>query len=240
MRFAVLSLLLAFPALAQIDSASLRAKFGDPLHRQTFHLPQEFDLAVDYNAYNEVCQLEVPAEMPLPRNFSGGFNATQEMQKFLADLVPHSFYEHVTILTSGLNDHQGKITAQFKAAGCEPSPQPPETAQLDSATLRAKFGEPLNRETFRVRPEIEIAVDYGANRQVCRIEVPALAEYDRQELLTELVPDSMRGKELNRFMMSTGAFSGVSTTEYEHITISQSESGRNDTIHVIFKDPACR
>jgi len=53
------------------------------------------------------------------------------------------------------------------------------------------------------------------------------------------VPASMRGKELNRCMMSTGAFSGVSATEYEHVTISQSQSGRNDTIAVIFYNAGC-
>jgi hypothetical protein len=140
MRLALGCLLLALPALAQLDSAALRAKFGAPLNRETFHMPQGFDLTVDYGAGNQVCKLAVPADPPPPPNASGPFNARRQMQDFLADLVP----------------------------------------------------------------------------------------------------DSIRGKELNRFMMSTGAFSAVSSTEYEHVTISQSESGRNDTIHVIFKDPACR
>lgn len=140
MRLALGCLLLALPALAQLDSTGLRAKFGDPLHRETFHTPQGFDLVVDYGPANQVCRLKVPAEMPPPPNFSGGFNARQQMQDFLADLV--------------------------------------------------------------------------------------LA--------------SMRGKELRRFAASTGAYSAVSWTEYEHVTISQSNSGRNGTIAVIFSDPACR
>jgi hypothetical protein len=132
-------LLLALPALAQLDSAALRVKFGSPLNRETFHMPQGFDLTVDYGAGNQVCKLQVPADPPPPPGASGPFNPRQQMQDFLADLVPAS----------------------------------------------------------------------------------------------------MRGKELNRCMMSTGAFSGVSATEYEHVTISQSQSGRNDTIAVIFYNAGC-
>jgi hypothetical protein len=138
-------LLLVLPALAQFDSEALRAKFGAPLNRETFHVPQGFDLTVDYGAAYKVCKLEVPAEPPPLPNESGPFNARQRMQNFLADLVP----------------------------------------------------------------------------------------------------DSMRGKELRRAAASagafsgTGAFSGVSWTEYEHVTISQSNSGRNDTIVVIFHTGGC-
>jgi hypothetical protein len=139
MRLALGCLLLALPALAQLDSSTLRAKFGTPLNRETFHMPQGFDLTVDYGTGNQVCKLTVPADPPPPPNTSGGFNGRQKMQDFLADLVPAS----------------------------------------------------------------------------------------------------MRGKELNRFMASMGAVS-TSWTEYEYVTIFQSESGRNDTIQVSFNDPACR
>jgi hypothetical protein len=57
MRLALGCLLLALPALAQLDSVALRAKFGAPLTRETYHLPQEFDLTVDYNTENQVCKL---------------------------------------------------------------------------------------------------------------------------------------------------------------------------------------
>jgi hypothetical protein len=119
----------------------------------------------------------------------------------------------------------------------------PALAQLDSSALRAKFGVPLNRETFQMPQGFDLTVDYGAGNQVCKLTVPADGFNSRQKMqdfLADLVPASMRGKELNRFMMSTGAFSGASATEYEHVTISQSESGGNDTIQVIFKDPAYR
>ena len=136
MRLALGCLLLALPALAQLDSASLRAKFGAPLTRETYHLPQGFDLTVDYGTANQVCKLAVPAEMPAQPNVSGPFNPRKQMQEFLADLVP----------------------------------------------------------------------------------------------------DSMRGKEIRRFAGTTGAASAVSSTEYEHVTISD---GR-DTIAVLFHNGSCR
>ena len=45
--------------------------------------------------------------------------------------------------------------------------------QIDSSSLRSKYGAPLDRETFIVRPGIEMHVDYGASRQVCRIQFPS-------------------------------------------------------------------
>jgi hypothetical protein len=139
MRFAVFSLLLALPALAQLDSSALRAKFGAPLNRETFHMPQGFDLTVDYGAGNQVCRLEVPAEMPSQPNASGPFNPTKQMQDFLADLVSDSVrgkelsrmmsqmslawassveYEHVTIVESGHGDTRNPTTVRFKTEGC--------------------------------------------------------------------------------------------------------------------------
>jgi hypothetical protein len=46
-------------------------------------------------------------------------------------------------------------------------------AQLDANSLRAKYGQPLDRETFTVRPGIEMMVDYAAGKQVCRIQLPS-------------------------------------------------------------------
>ena len=89
-RFAFCCLLFALPAAAQLNSAALRAKYGAPLHRETFRLPRGFDLTVDYGAENQVCKLEVPADMPPQTNASGPSNPRQQMQDFLAELVPNS------------------------------------------------------------------------------------------------------------------------------------------------------
>ncbi len=117
----------------------------------------------------------------------------------------------------------------------------PALAQLDSSTLRAKFGEPLNRETFRVRAGLDIAVDYGANQQVCAVEIPVLQTIkDTDEFLAELVPDSMRGKELSRMMENFG-LAWVSFIEYEHVTIAETGHGdTRDPTTVRFKTEGCR
>ena len=61
---ALCCLAVVLPAPAQLDSSALRAKFGAPLNRETFHMPAGFDLTVDYGAGGQVCRMEVPALMP--------------------------------------------------------------------------------------------------------------------------------------------------------------------------------
>jgi hypothetical protein len=125
----------------------------------------------------------------------------------------------------------------------------PALAQLDSAALRAKFGAPLHRETYHVPQGFDLIVDYGAENQVCKLEVHALPPREdrsgpynpKQEMeafLLDLVPSSMRGKELGRFAGMTGAFSGFSGVRYEHVTISQPD--RSETMTVSFKNDDCR
>lgn len=136
-RFFLCCLLFALPAAAQLDASKLRAKYGAPLHRETFHLPRGFDLIADYGPDNQVCKLEVPAEMPPPPNASS--NPKQDMQNFLADLVPswmrgkelnramwtvggfsvsYVFYQHITILDSESAGRGELITIEFKNTDC--------------------------------------------------------------------------------------------------------------------------
>ena len=133
----------------------------------------------------------------------------------------------------------------------------PVSAQLDSAQLRVKFGRPLDREVFRVPPGFDLVVDYAAGHQLCTLQVPAMMPTDSQVMngaemkrkmyafLGDLVPDSMRGKEMGRYVLIMGAFS-VSTVEYEHVMISEAnyaneafDSIRN-TITVRFHSVACQ
>ena len=129
----------------------------------------------------------------------------------------------------------------------------PASAQLDSVQLRVKFGAPLSREIFRVPPGFDLVVDYGADNRVCKLQVPALMPADvtkvrhtddmKQKMhafLAELVPDSMRCKELGRGMSQTGAFSGRGFDEYEHVMVVETYSGSNDTITVTFKNAGCQ
>ena len=130
----------------------------------------------------------------------------------------------------------------------------PAVAQLDSAALRMKYGTPLNRETFHMPAGFDLVVDYGASNQVCKLHVPALMPTTEQvsnsavmkqrmyDFLGELVPDSMRGKELGRGASMMGAISMV-FIEYEHVTVSELQTGKpfshDNTITVTFTSDTC-
>jgi hypothetical protein len=124
--------------------------------------------------------------------------------------------------------------------------------QMDTYRLRVKYGPPLDRETFTVRPGIEMVVDYGSGKQVCRIQLPSGTQYGGKvpdgavtkqmvdEVLQEVVPASMRGNELGRLMEAVG-LPMISITEYEHVTISEVKNGGiGNGITVTFKDAACQ
>jgi len=119
---------------------------------------------------------------------------------------------------------------------------PSALAQLDSFTLHSKYGAPLDRETFAVRPGIEMVVDYGPSRQVCRIQLPLGMQITKQqvdEILMEVVPPSIRGKEVNRMSQAVGLPMMVAI-EHEHVTISESMNGRTGNgITVTVKDASC-
>lgn len=131
----------------------------------------------------------------------------------------------------------------------------PALAQLDSAALRAKFGVPLNREVFRMSAGFDLIVDYGATGQVCRLQVPALMPATEQvanatvmkqrmyDFLAELVPDSMRGREVNRGMMAMGAATMI-FVEYEKVIINELEVGQpfnhDNNITIRFKRDDCK
>lgn len=124
--------------------------------------------------------------------------------------------------------------------------------QIDGTTLRMKYGTPLNRETFRVRPNIEMVVNYGPNGQVCRIElppgeriigqappsIPSTQQVD--EVLVEALPPSIRGREIGRSSIISG-INFTMMTEYEHLSVFEGHHGETRTsLSIIFKDEACR
>ncbi|MBZ5635679.1 MAG: hypothetical protein LAO55_21335 [Acidobacteriia bacterium] len=133
------------PVFAQLDSSTLRAKLGQPLNQETFHVPAGFDLIVDYGIGTTlVCKLEVPALMPRDpaAKISNTTELKQRMYDFLADLVPASErgkgggtmyfrsglismmtteYENVTVseVQNDTQPEKGTITIRFKNAGCQ-------------------------------------------------------------------------------------------------------------------------
>src|SRR5260370_26438733 len=127
----------------------------------------------------------------------------------------------------------------------------PARAKLDRSAVRAKYGVPLNRETFHMPAGFDLIVDYGAANQVCKLEVPALMPKNEKvsnademkrrmyDFLADLVPAAMRGKELGRMMEMHGMIS-ISSVEYERVTIHELQYADqpfgNNTITLTFKD----
>jgi hypothetical protein len=129
MRLAVGCLLLALPALAQLDSSALRAKFGTPTVREIFHLRPGYDLSVDYGAKGQ-CALYMPPSI-----------TRGETERFLGELIPDSIrgklglsrtasssqenqvyqrdYEHVTIAIHGGSQGDDGVSVFFNSEGCK-------------------------------------------------------------------------------------------------------------------------
>jgi hypothetical protein len=137
------------------------------------------------------------------------------------------------------------VTILFLMAGSSAFAQP------DASKLWAKYGPPLDRETFAVRPGVEMVVDYGPAKQVCRIQLPSGTQYGGtvpdgavtktliQEILEEVVPASKRGKEVTRMAQIMGLMA-ISSVEYEHVTITESSNGNTGNgITVTIKDASC-
>jgi len=124
--------------------------------------------------------------------------------------------------------------------------------QITSFSLRSKYGAPVDRETFKVRPAIEMIVDYGPGRQICRIQLPSgiqlagsapagtVTKQQIDEVLDEVLPPSVRGKATGQGVVTAVGAIHVQTTEYENLTIGETKSGPvGRGITVIFRDPTC-
>jgi len=123
--------------------------------------------------------------------------------------------------------------------------------QMDTSTLRAKYGEPIARETYQVRPNIEAVVNYGTGHQVCKIDLPpgsyvnpphGASKQQVDEVIDELVPLSARGKEINQGVMSAARIA-VSFTDFENVNIVEPQDpdhpGRRTSVTITFKRPDC-
>lgn len=126
--------------------------------------------------------------------------------------------------------------------------------QIDSATLRAKFGTPLTREVFTVRQGIEMTVDYSATgNHACRIELPGVAPVPANappglafytqtaidELVAGIVPLSMRGKAGGKFCNGSGR-AMTCADDYENVSITESlDGGHRTAVIVKFKIAGC-
>ena len=123
--------------------------------------------------------------------------------------------------------------------------------QMDTTTLRAKYGEPIARETFQVRPDIEAVVNYGTGHHVCRIDLQpgsyvnpphGASNHDVDEVIDELVPLSARGKEIGVGVLSLSRAS-LRIIRYEHVDITELQDpdhpGHRTSVTITFKRPDC-
>ena len=93
-----------------------------------------------------------------------------------------------------------RLAACFFLASCS------AFAQVEASRLRTQYGAPLDRETFMVRPRLEMVVDYGPSKRVCRIQLPSgrnvvgtvppgtITRQQIDEVLNEVAPPSVLGK----------------------------------------------
>jgi hypothetical protein len=134
-------------------------------------------------------------------------------------------------------------------------------AQIDGAKfasdLRTKFGPPLARETFKVgtgskspgdkgwESGVEMIVDYSANGQVCGIQLPPYGSGKpgatlADELISDLIPLALRGKETGRGTISLGSLS-MHLIEYENLILSETwVGGARTRMDVILINEGCK
>lgn len=117
----------------------------------------------------------------------------------------------------------------------------PAFAQIDgtkfATDLRMKYGPALPRETFVVRPGIEMIVDYASNGHVCKIQLPPIGPSPGpgvvngraiDEITLELVPMALRGKEVGRLMEAMG-MNSVAVVQYENVNIAEAFQAQRRT-----------
>jgi hypothetical protein len=158
------------------------------------------------------------------------------------DSVLVTEYENVLVMqiqASGVSD--AKIF--FKREGC---PQPPNpvvfSSPADLQTVRrltpsakelrkrlgvADSGMPIG-DVFLVRPDIMLVVEYGSDHLACSIAIepsdrgnPYIPKEKVSELLDELAPASMRGREIFGAEFRSSACGGVGMAGYENVAIGR-------------------
>jgi hypothetical protein len=102
-----------------------------------------------------------------------------------------------------------------------------------SQNFHNRYGEP-DRERFSTRPGISLTVGYGSDHLACNalIEPPQPLTYTEErvplmssdgvsEVLEEVAPITMRGKEINASVLVSGC-NEARVTEYENVSIMRS------------------
>jgi hypothetical protein len=100
----------------------------------------------------------------------------------------------------------------------------------DSQELHNRYGEPT-MERFKARPGISVAVEYGPDRLACVLlieppqsvlhqaeQLPLMPAEGVSEVLEEIVPAAIRGKEVTSATFQSGCNVSL-LTEYENVFI---------------------
>jgi hypothetical protein len=102
-----------------------------------------------------------------------------------------------------------------------------------SQDFHNRYGEP-DRERFAARPGISLTVEYGSDHLACHAlieppqpltyteeHVPLMSSEGVSEVLEEVAPIAMRGKEINALTHQSGC-NVVHMTDYENVVIMRS------------------
>ena len=102
-----------------------------------------------------------------------------------------------------------------------------------SQELHNRYGEP-DRERFPARPGISLTVDYGSDHLACNAlieppqpfthseeHVPLMSSEAVSEVLEEVAPIAMRGRQINTAVLVSGC-NEARMTDYENVSIMRS------------------
>ena len=126
-----------------------------------------------------------------------------------------------------------------------------------SQDFHNRYGEP-DREHFAARPGITLTVEYGSDRLACYAlidppqpllyseeHVPLMPSEGVSEVLAEVAPIAMRGKEINGSFLVSGC-NEAHVTDYENVSIMRSKhtcdpSSRDQDVRtaITFKREIC-
>jgi hypothetical protein len=107
---------------------------------------------------------------------------------------------------------------------------------MTPSEFQAKEGPPGTRETVTLSQGIEITLIYGNNGRVATLEFPGVGPDGTREsvdqAVLDLVPMSMRGKELGSGMWEVGG--RIRHKTYEHVMIAEREERPDDHRSVVW------
>ena len=126
-----------------------------------------------------------------------------------------------------------------------------------SQDFHNRYGEP-DRERFAARPGITLAVEYGSDHLACyalidppqpllysQEHVPLMSSEGVSEVLEEVAPVAMRGKEIQTFLTQSGC-NQSRLTDYENVSIMRSTHTCDTSSHdqdirtaITFKREVC-